>query len=293
VAEMQRDAGDATAAARTLQEAALATGTSDVAERDRALVHVAAAQAGVRLFAAFPNGALGGLLEADRVTLPDALAAAMLSLGATPRTAAGLGAATPPQPWDLDRALDTALSIDDPLVRFAALTFVAAPALGAGDRPEALPTALVAAEEALLEGEGTATPPADFDWANLVLLYVAAGETSGPLAVATKMVQRGGPPYLLACVAWAQAEMGDKAAAESALKDLLAASMDRMAVEIRDGTRAYLAALVQANIGDLTGALASAERIPGLRARTDLLVAIAARKPPPEYLALVVMDFSE
>jgi hypothetical protein len=57
--------------------------------------------------------------------------------------------------------------------------------------------------------------------------------------------------------------------------------------------RAYLAALVQANIGDMAAAQASADCIPGIRARTALLIAIATRQPPPEYLKLALMNFSE
>jgi len=286
LAEMEADAGDHAGAARTLQEVrTLVAAIADNGERDRALIDVAAMQAGVKLFVTFPN--IGGLFEGESTAFPAALAATPRSLGSD-----GLAAPAARPQGDPEAALDTALAIADPLMRFQALKLVAAPALAAGDRVALLPPLRVA-QAALVESQKAGVQPGTSDLYDFLLMCVLAGEMDRPLAAAKRMAEDGWPPYLLANIAWVQAQMGDKAAANSTLQDLLTSSLARLDPRARDGMRAYLAALVEANIGDMAAAQASANRIPRVRERTALLVAIATQQPPPEYDKWMLMNFSE
>jgi hypothetical protein len=299
VAEMQGDAGDHAGAARSLQDVLTTVATipdADAGERDRAMVDISAMQAGIRLFAVAPSGGSGSVValsEGERRALSATVTKALLSLGGSRRDAVAYGGGVTSGPEDLDAALDTALKIADAGRRFSALTLVVSSMLAAGD--SAAQPALVEARNALAQIEadaaaangGKASNPGGWEDLKLALLYVGAGYASQMAPAAKQMAQRGNP-YLLACIAWALAEMGDRAAAKAALQDLLANPMGFFVPDVRETLRAYLAAFVEANIDDMAAALASAERIRSPRARAGLLIAIATRRPPPEYMDLML-----
>jgi tetratricopeptide (TPR) repeat protein len=265
IAETQAEAGDAAGAARSLQEA---RAIAESSHSDSMLQEIAAVQAGI---------GPGSLLEA----FPNALAVALKSRGG----GVGAGAAPAAPGGDLDAALATAMLIEDPWKRYNALMAISSPWLAAGDYialQEPMREALVAAQDMGDSG------PAFVVLHNLAMVAVAGGNIDGPLGVAKKLATSGTPPYLAASIAWVQAERGDSAGAAASLQVVLEGSAS-LRIDLRSQL-AYLIALAQANMGDLTTALATVDGIADPAMRTRALIAIAADDPPPELQSFMMAN---
>lgn len=252
------------------------TGATGIA-RDQALTQVAAAQAGIVLGDEFFDD-----MDRNSAAFSNAVSAALQSLTSqgeatgTLEPAASLGR-------NPEAALETIARIDDTNERWRALQFVAASALDAGDH-EGL-QAPMRAMAALLKGDGeTFIRVHEF-----TLLLLVTGEFDESFAIARQLAGRGVPSFLLAYTAWVQAQVSGESAAEATLREIAALPPVRGG-DCRDHLN-YLVALAQANAGDLSGALSTADRIGYAGEKARALVAIALDQPPPDFQVLLALNF--
>ncbi|HTO63123.1 MAG TPA: hypothetical protein VMM15_17890 [Bradyrhizobium sp.] len=272
LAAVQRRVSDPIGAARTLEVARSAALSSSGIARDRALSEIAAAQAGfvVDLYSE------DFFAEVERQTkvFSDAVSA---SLGRS----SAIGSAIRPLARDPEAALATIAAMHDTSERWRALEFVVASALSAGDY-DGLQAPMRAMAAVLKEDEHMAPV-----WAHeLILVLLAVGEVERALGAAREFA-RHGDSFLLAYVAWAQAQAGDEKAAKSTLREVSVVPPPE-SQDYQDYLN-YLVALAQAKAGDLTVALSTVEQMHYPWAKAKVLVAIVADEPPPDFQALTMM----